>query len=123
MGQQLPLVDVGLHGDLLLPQAALPHLSRAGTQSQLSVSISSYSRGGEDGGLIAKVERAAGARHLANAQPVGQDAVHAGGLHLGPLQREAVRAGPVLPQGAGRVVVELGGEGLPWRRENTRLLL
>lgn len=52
--------------------------------------------------------------YLSDAQSVGQDPVHGVGLHLRPLQVEAVDARPVLPQSAVSVVVELWSVGLPW---------
>lgn len=51
--------------------------------------------------------------HLSDTQSVGQDPVHRVGLHLSPLQLEAVDAGFVLPQSAVRVVVKLRSVGLP----------
>lgn len=53
--------------------------------------------------------------YLSDAQSVGNNAVHGVGVHLGPLQLEAVDSGPVLPQGAVGVVVELRRVGLSWR--------
>lgn len=50
---------------------------------------------------------------LSDAESVGQDSVHGVGLHLRPLQLEAVDSRSVLPQGAVGVVVELRGVGLP----------
>ena len=59
--------------------------------------------------------------YLSDAQPVGHDAVHGVGVHLGPLELEAVHARPVLPQWAVGVVVELGRVGFTWRENATGL--
>ena len=50
---------------------------------------------------------------LSDPESVGQDPVHGVGLHLRPLQLEAVDSRLVLPQSAVRVVVKLGSVGLP----------
>lgn len=48
---------------------------------------------------------------LFETESVGQDPVHGVGLHLSPLQLEAVDSGSVLPQSAVRVVVKLWSVG------------
>lgn len=51
---------------------------------------------------------------LPDAQPVGQDPIHGVGLHLGPLQLEAIDLGLVLPQSTVGVVVKLWSVGFTW---------
>ncbi len=50
---------------------------------------------------------------LSDAESVGQDSIHGVGLHLRPLQLEAVDSRSVLPQSAVRVVVKLWSVGFP----------
>ena len=57
--------------------------------------------------------------YLSDAESVGDYAIHGVGVHLGPLQLEAVDSGSVLPQGAVGIIVELWGVGLTCRRHNT----
>lgn len=57
---------------------------------------------------------APGPSHLSEAQSVGHDAVHGVGIHLGPLELEAVGPGFVLPHGVVGVVVELRRKRLAW---------
>lgn len=55
--------------------------------------------------------------YLSYAEAVGHNAVHSVGIHLGPLQFEAVDCRSVLPQRTVRVVVELWGIRLPCKQK------
>lgn len=59
--------------------------------------------------------------YLSDAQPVSDNAVHSVGVHLSPLELEAVDPGPVLPQGAVGVVVELWRVRLTWREAHKNM--
>ena len=52
--------------------------------------------------------------YLSDAQSVGDNAVHGIGVHLSPLELEAIDSGSVLPQRAVGIIVELRGVGLSW---------
>lgn len=90
VGQQLPLLDASFYRNLLLPPTRLTHLSK--TKKFRNQPHSQ-----------ARVLQT----HLSEAQSIGQDPVHSAGLHLGPLQLEAVGSRSVLPQSAASVVVKL----------------
>lgn len=59
--------------------------------------------------------------YLSDAQPVSDNAVHSVGVHLSPLELEAVDSGPVLPKGAVGVVVELWRVRLTWREAHKNM--